>query len=90
MSESVLLTHLRTEAKGEEANLSLVAGTDEPGIALPGAGVGRADDPPRSKFSELIAALNERLAMNLTDADKVWFEQQKQAIKENNTATWSR
>jgi hypothetical protein len=31
ISESVLLTHLRTEAQGEEANLSVVTGTGEPG-----------------------------------------------------------
>ncbi len=43
MSESVLLTHLRTEAEGEEANLSVVTGTGEPGGALPGSGAGLLD-----------------------------------------------
>jgi len=82
----VLLTHLRTEAQGEEANLSLVTGTDEPGVALPGGGTGKLYESPIGKLSELIANLNERFGMNLTDADKVWFEQQKLAVKENETA----
>jgi type I restriction enzyme R subunit len=86
ISDAVLLTHLRTEAQGEEANLSLVTGTDEPGVALPGGGIGKLYESPREKLSELIATLNERFGMNLTEADKVWFEQQKQAVKDDQTA----
>jgi type I restriction enzyme, R subunit len=63
-----------------------VTGTDEPGIALPGPGTGKLYESPIGKLSELIANLNERFGMNLTDADKVWFEQQKLAVKENETA----
>ncbi|MEV4462566.1 type I restriction endonuclease [Micromonospora echinofusca] len=85
ISDSVLLTHLRTEAQGEEANISLTSGTVEPGVALPGAGVGKAYESPKGKLSELIETLNQRFGMNLTDADRVWFEQQKQAIKDNDT-----
>ena len=81
ISESVLLTHLRTEAQGEEENLSLTSGTDEPGVALPGGGTGKAYESPTEKLSQLIEALNQRYGMNLDDADRVWFRQQKQAIK---------
>ncbi|MGI8761472.1 MAG: type I restriction enzyme subunit R domain-containing protein [Jatrophihabitantaceae bacterium] len=83
ISESVLLTHLRTEAQGEEENLALTTGTDEPGVALPGGGTGKAYESPTEKLSQLIDNLNQRYGMNLDDADKVWFEQQKQAIKDN-------
>ena len=34
-------------------------------------------------LSVLIDTLNERFGMNLTDADRVWFEQQKQAVKDS-------
>ena len=81
ISESVLLTHLRTEAQGEEENLSLASGTDEPGVALPGGGAGKAYESPTEKLSQLIEQLNQRYGMNLGEADLVWFRQQKQAIK---------
>lgn len=81
ISESVLLTHLRTEAQGEEENLSLNSGTDDPGVALPGGGTGKAYESPTEKLSQLIEQLNQRYGMNLGEADLVWFRQQKQAIK---------
>ncbi|MGI9093363.1 MAG: type I restriction endonuclease subunit R [Mycobacteriales bacterium] len=84
ISESVLLTHLRTEAQGQEENLSLTTGTDEPGVALPGGGTGKAYESPMEKLSQLIDNLNQRYGMNLDDADKVWFEQQKQAVKDDD------
>ena len=83
ISDSVLLTHLRTEAQGVEEDLSLTQGTDEPGVALPGGGAGRQADVPMDRLSHLIAALNERFGMDLNDADRVWFEQQKQAVKDS-------
>lgn len=83
ISDSVLLTHLRTEARGEAENLSLDAGSDEPGVALPGGGAGKAFEEPVSKLSELIANINERFGMNITEADRIWFEQQKQAVKDD-------
>jgi len=86
ISDAVLLTHLRTEAQGEGENWSLTSGSDEPGVALPGGGAGAAYESPTGKLSELIATLNEKFGMNLTDADKVWFQQQKQAVKDNETA----
>ena len=80
ISESVLLTHLRTEAQAVEEDLSLDEGTDEPGVALPGGGAGRQNDSPTERLSELIVTLNEKFGMSCTDADIVWFEQQKQAV----------
>jgi hypothetical protein len=78
-------THLRTEAQGEEANHLLITGTDEPGVALPGGGPGKMYELPIGKLSELIATLNEKFGVNLNDADKIWFEQQKQAVKDDET-----
>ncbi|WAX55528.1 type I restriction endonuclease [Jatrophihabitans cynanchi] len=86
ISDSVLLTHLRTEAQAQEENIALTTGTDEPGVALPGGGIGKKYESPVEKLSQLIATLNDKFGMNLTDADKVWFEQQKQAVKENEHA----
>lgn len=40
--------------QGEEENLSLVTGTDEPGVALPGQGTGRTAETPMGRLSELI------------------------------------
>ncbi|MEP6528188.1 MAG: hypothetical protein ABJA86_13615 [Nocardioidaceae bacterium] len=57
-----------------------------PGIALPGGGTGPMYESPIGKLSELIAILNERFGMTLIDADKVWFERQKQAVKDNGPA----
>jgi type I restriction enzyme R subunit len=83
ISESVLLTHLRTEAQAEEANLSLVSGSEEPGIALPGGGMGKAYESPMTRLSELIANLNDRFGMNLGDADIIWVEQSKQVVMDD-------
>jgi type I restriction enzyme R subunit len=83
ISDTVLLTHLRTEAQAIEEDLSLTSGTDEAGTALPGGGAGRQVEPPRDRLSTLIDTLNERFGMNLTDADRVWFEQQKTAVLED-------
>jgi hypothetical protein len=37
------------------------------------------------KVSELISTLNEKFGMNLNDVDKIWFEQQKQIVKDDET-----
>ena len=83
ISDSVLLTHLRTAARAEEENLSLTHGADEPGTALPGEGTGKITEGPVERLSQLIATLNDKFGMDLNDADRVWFEQQKQAVKDN-------
>jgi len=79
LSKSVQLTHLRT-AVTSDIDLSLEEGTDEPGVALPGGGKGRQSETPMDKLSALIAGLNEKFGLDLTDADKVWFEQQKVTV----------
>jgi type I restriction enzyme R subunit len=84
ISDAVLLTHLRIEQTSEGA-LTL-EGTDEPGRALINDGKGKKVEEPTEPLSQLIAALNQRFGMDLTDADKVWFEQQKQAVKESDEA----
>ena len=71
----------RTEALAVEEDLSLTRGSDEPGVALPGGGAGVQHEQPTEPLSVLIETLNERFGMSLTEADRVWFEQQKQAIK---------
>jgi type I restriction enzyme R subunit len=81
LDDSVLLTHLRTEARQVEADHSIDEGETEPGKSLPGEGAGRQHERPREHLSVLIDTLNQRYGMNLTDADKVWFEQQKSAIR---------
>ncbi len=83
ISDAVLLTHLRIEARAVEEDRSLKRGSEEPGVALPGGGTGSAYESPIEKLSQLIEALNERYGLNLTDVDMVWFEQQKQAVVEN-------
>jgi type I restriction enzyme R subunit len=86
LSDAIRLTHLRTEATAVEVDASLEEGDETPGTALPGGGAGRQNEPPRERLSVLIDTLNERFGMNLTDADKVWFEQQKQAVKDSDEA----
>jgi type I restriction enzyme R subunit len=81
LDDSVLLTHLRTEAREVEADHSVDAGDSEPGRALPGDGTGRQHERPREHLSVLIDTLNQRYGMHLTDGDKVWFDQQKTAAK---------
>jgi type I restriction enzyme, R subunit len=83
ISDSVLLTHLRTEARGESADLSLTSGSDEPGVALPGGGIGKIYESPMTKLSELIANLNDKFGMNLGDADVIWVEQSKQVVMDD-------
>lgn len=84
IDDSVVLTHLRTQIIVQNEDLSLLHGTDEP---LPPAVVvgfaGKMDDETEL-LSKLIADLNERFGLNLTDADRVWFEQQQQHLAGNN------
>ena len=85
LDESVVLTHLRIAVTAEEANLSLDEGTDTPGKALPGGAEGRQHEAPKEPLSVLIDTLNERYGIDFTEADKVWADQQKQAVKDNPT-----
>ena len=86
LSETVLLTHLRNEATGTELNLSLNKGDDTPGHAFTGGGKGKQAEQPTDHLSVIIGKINDQFGMNLTDADRIWFEQQKQTVLENDDA----
>jgi type I restriction enzyme R subunit len=84
---SVVLTHLRTDLKAEQENLSLAGqdGAQEPLAVLVGEGRGKQFEELLEPLSALIETLNERFGMDLDEADRVWFEQQKTHM-ENDTA----
>jgi type I restriction enzyme R subunit len=86
LSESVLLTHLRNEVTGDQLDLSLTEGDAEPGHAFTGGGKGKQVEPPRDHLSVIIGKINETFGMNLTDADRIWFEQQKQTVMDSTDA----
>lgn len=76
VSDQVELTHLRTALTAEEENAALAEGDDTPGEVLPGEGKG-GQDPLVDKLSALVERLNDKFGIGTTDADKVWFEQQR-------------
>jgi type I restriction enzyme R subunit len=84
---SVVLTHLRTDLKAEQENLSLAGeqGDPDPLSVLVGEGRGKQYEEPLEPLSALIETLNERFGMDLDEADRVWFEQQKTHM-ENDSA----
>lgn len=86
LSDTVLLTHLRNEVIAAEEVLSLEKGTDKPGKAFTGDGQGKQVDPPTDLLSAIIGKINDQFGMNLNEADRIWFEQQKQTVKENDEA----
>ena len=71
---AVVLTHLRTELKAADQNLSLDTGSEDP-LTGPGEGRGKQVLEPTAPLSELIDALNERFGMELGEADRILFEQ---------------
>lgn len=75
VSRSVQLTHLRLSVI-DEGSIGL-EGDAEPGIALPGEGKGSANEPEKDKLSALIELMNEKFGADLGEADKVWIEQQR-------------
>lgn len=77
VSDQVDLTHLRISATVEDDNASLTEGSDEAGVVLPGGGVGREAEAPVDRLSILVERLNERFGIGTTEADKLWFEQQR-------------
>ncbi len=78
IDDSVVLTHLRTQIIAQNEDLSLTTGTDEPmDPAVTEGGSGKKEDE-KELLSRLIADLNDRFGLNLTDADRIWFEQQQQ------------
>lgn len=78
---SVMLTHLRINVAAKEKDLSITEGSTTPGVALPGGAEGRTNQPPLEPLSVLIKTLNERYGISFTQADIVWADQQKQAVK---------
>ena len=83
VDDSVVLTHLRTEMISKEENISLKTGSDDPLNSFTAGGRGGKYEDPKKPLSELIAAINERFGLNLTEADRIWFEQQQQHLVEN-------
>ncbi len=79
ISKSVQLTHLRI-AVTSDAAIEL-AGSDEPGVALPGGGKGPVTEPLLDKLSALISAMNDKYGADLGEADKVWVDQQWVVVK---------
>lgn len=78
IDDSVVLTHLRTQIEAQNVDLSLSHGSEDamdPAI-VESSGGKKEDDT--ELLSRLIADLNERFGLNLTDADRIWFEQQQQ------------
>jgi type I restriction enzyme R subunit len=80
LSDAVVLTHLRQELLAENENRSLEVGPVDP-LAGPGEGRGRLNQEPKSSLEELIATLNERFGVGLSDVDLVWFGQQLDHLK---------
>ena len=83
VDDSVVLTHLRTEMTSHEEDLSLDKGSDDALSSFNAGGRGGKYEDPKKPLSELIAAMNERFGMNLTEADRIWFVQQQQHLAEN-------
>ena len=78
IDDSVVLTHLRTQIIAQNEDLSLAYGSDEPMDPSIGEITGGKQEDETELLSRLIADLNDRFGLNLTDADRIWFEQQQQ------------
>lgn len=78
IDDSVVLTHLRTQIIAQNEDLSLVNGSEDPMDPSVVESAGGKQEEERELLSRLIADLNERFGLNLTDADRIWFEQQQQ------------
>lgn len=82
VSKSVQLTHLRI-AVTADTSIALTS-SDEPGVALPGGGVGKQAEPILDRLSALIAVMNNKYGADLNDADKVWIDQQWEVVKSDD------
>jgi type I restriction enzyme R subunit len=78
IDDSVVLTHLRTEITAQNVDLSLSGGSEDPLDPSVSETTGSKKEDDKELLSKLIADLNERFGLNLTDADRIWFEQQQQ------------
>ncbi|MDN5853448.1 MAG: type I restriction endonuclease subunit R, partial [Actinomycetia bacterium] len=84
VSTKVQLTHLRIAVTLDEADVSLIEGSDEATDVFPGGGAGRQNETPMDRLSALIATMNERFGMDLGEPDKLYLEQQKAAVLEDD------
>jgi type I restriction enzyme R subunit len=78
IDDSVVLTHLRTQITAQNVDLSLSGGSEDPLDPSVSETTGSKKEDDKELLSRLIADLNERFGLNLTDADRIWFEQQQQ------------
>lgn len=78
LSRSVQLTHLRLSV-ADQGSISL-EGEADPGVALPGEGKGSASEPEKDKLSALIEMMNEKYGADLGEPDKVWIDQQRAVL----------
>ena len=78
IDDSVVLTHLRTQIIAQNEDLSLDNGTEDPMDPSIIESAGGKPEEQTELLSRLIADLNDRFGLNLTDADRIWFEQQQQ------------
>ena len=78
IDDSVVLTHLRTQIIAQNEDLSLTHGTEDPMEPAISESAGGKQEDETELLSKLIADLNDRFGLNLTDADRIWFEQQQQ------------
>ena len=77
---AVILTDLRTEKKIEQS-LSL-SGTKEP-LTGPSGEAGKSLEEPKAPLSQSVSDLNTKFGANLTEADRLWFEQFEAAHPED-------
>ena len=82
LSNAVQLSHLRLSISREGA--IELEGSDEPGVALPGEGMGKQAEPVIDKLAALIEAMNEKFGADLDESDRIWVNQQWEVVKEND------
>jgi type I restriction enzyme, R subunit len=75
--DGILLTHLKVEMTAQEKDISLSAGLESPLAGIVAGAKPKPQQDPKSLLSELIGVINDKFGVNLTDADRVWFEQQE-------------
>jgi len=82
LGQEVELTHLRLE-KTFEGSAALEHG--EPDITTIFDGRGGRNDPQPEHLSQIVALINERFGMQLTEADQLLFDQFEQSWVEDDT-----
>lgn len=87
LSDAAVLTHLRIE-QGDLTNVSIatVADADAEVTGHTGEGHGKQHEQPVERLSSIIEVLNDRFGLNLTDADRLFFEQIETEVNNNERA----